>query len=284
MDLASWHIRELLEHERWRVFVVETLGLVRLDPEAPADFARACLAEDARELSADECRQIVENHAEKLLMFVRPVDLPSLPFEKEYFHVTLVQLARKGVLSSLRPRLKKALQQDEALGEKLGGYDPAKALQVWLSEELVSGSEGRQKDLTPVTYLLKHDFKEMALGIVKVASVLGRDPSDYAKAVVAACCNPSGIPQKGLRFALTLLARAGGSNRNFVDSFQDNLELLLSEDCDREDLRTGRQTYARLSETKTVLSALQLAHVKKGKHFARPDFSPTVKDFLQTIL
>ena len=111
-----------------------------------------------------------------------------------------------------------------------------------------------------------------------------RDPSDYAKAVVAACRNPSGIPQKGLRFALTLLARAGGSDRNFVDSFQDNLELLLSEDCSREDLRTGRQTYARLSETKTVLSALQLAHVKKGKHFARPDFPPAVKDFLKTIL
>lgn len=283
MDLASSHIRELLEYERRRVFVVETLGLARLDLDAPADFARACLAADARELSADECRQIVENYAEKLLMFVHPADLPSLPFEKEYFHVTLVRLARKGVLASLRPMLEEALRKDEVL-EKLRGYDPVKALREWMSEELVSGSECRRKDLTPVTYLLKHDFKEMALGIVKVASVLGRDPSDYAKAVVAACCNPSGIPQKGLRFALTLLARAGGSNRNFVDSFQDNLELLLSEDCDREDLRTGRQTYARLSETKTVLSALQLAHVKKGKHFARPDFSPAVKDFLQTIL
>lgn len=283
MKPTSSHLRDLLAREGPRVRAVEMLGLARLDPDNPADFAQTCLASGSCGLSVDECQRIFRDHGETLYSVVRPADLQSLPLEKEYFHVTFVRLAWRSVLSALRPKLMEALKNDE-LQEKLRGHDPLKALQKWVNDEFVSGSEGRQRDLKPVLRLLDDDFKAVYTGIAKIAAVLNRDPADYADAVVAACCNPSAVPQKGLGFALTLLARAGGSRRSFGSAFQSNLELFLSADCRQRDLNTGRTTYARLSETKTVLNALQLAHVEKGKHFVRPDFSPTVKDFLQTIL
>lgn len=283
MRSTSSYLQELLAREGPRVRAIEILGLARLDPDDPADFARTCLASGACELSADECRRIFWDHGEALYSVVRPADLLSLPLEKEYFHVTFVRLAWKSVLSSLRPKLVEALKNDE-LQEKLRGHDPVEALQKWVNDEFISGSEGRQRDLKPVLRMLEEDLKAVYTGIAKIASVLELDPSDYAETVVAACCNPSAVPQKGLGFALTLLARAGGSKRSFGSTFQNNLELFLSDDFNRLKLNTGRSTYGRLSETKTVLSALQLAHVEKGRHFVRPDFPPAVKDFLQTIL
>lgn len=283
MRSTSSHLQELLAREGPRVRVVEILGIAHLNPDDPADFAKNCLASGACELSADECQRIFRDHGETLYSVVRPADLLSLPLEKEYFHVTFVRLAWKSVLSNLRPKLAEALKNDE-LQEKLRGHDPVETLQKWVNDEFLSGSEGRQRDLKPVLRMLEEDLKAVYTGIAKIASVLERDPAGYAEEVVAACCNPSVIPQKGLGFALTLLARAGGSRRSFGTAFQNNLELFLSADCNQRDLSTGRSTYGRLSETKTVLSALQLAHVEKGRHFARPDFPPLVRDFLQTIL
>ena len=284
MEQTLSHLQELLANDRWYVSFLEILGLVRVDLDEFADFARNSRhVPEFRELSAEECQRIVRDYASELHSTLEPADFLSFPLEKEYIHVTLVRTARKRVLSEFRPRLLEALKKDELIA-KLRGNDPVKTLQEWVNDELVSGSKGRQKDLKRVLLSLKYEHKAIYMGILKIASVLGRDPADYSEAVVAAFCNPSMIPQKGLGFAVTLLARAGGSRCPVVYPFEHNLKLFLSEDCSREDLSTGRSTYGRLSETKTVLKALQLAHVEKGRHFAKPDFPPAVKDFLRTIL
>ena len=247
MEQKPSYLQELLANDGWYVPVLEILGLVRVDVDDFADFARNSRhVPEFRELSAEECQRILRAYPMQLFSDLEPADFLSLPLEKEYIHVTLVRLIRKRALLNLRPRLLEALKKDELI-EKMRGYDPEKALQKWVEDEIGSGSDGRQKDLKPVLRLLEDDnYKSINKGFITVASVLDRDPYDYAKAVVAACYS-SVIPQKGLEFALTLLARAGGSKSPLGYAFKKNLEIFLSEDCNREDLSAGRSTYGRLS-------------------------------------
>lgn len=283
MSQISTYLQDLLAREGPRVRVVGILGIADLDRVDPHAFAEACLKAGACKIPAEECQRIVCAHYGDLFQVLHRSDVQSIPLERDFFQVTLVRMAWKSVLSNLRPKLEDALRNDE-LQEKLRGHDPIETLCKWVSDEFETGSVGRQRDLKSVLRMLDEDLKAIYSGISKVASVLGRDPADYAGIVVAGCCNPSVIPQKGLGFALTLLARAGGSNRSFGAAFQNNLELFLSEECSRLELNTGRSVCGRLSETKTVLSALQLAHVEKGKHFVKPRFPSAVKDFLQALL
>ena len=103
------------------------------------------------------------------------------------------------------------------------------------------------------------------MGIARTASVIGEDGVEYSNLVASACCNPIRIPQKGRRFAVTLLARAGGSEVSFEKAFYENLKMMIKGRSDLLPATSISTAGPRISETKTVLSSLKIAKVEKGE-------------------
>lgn len=166
--------------------------------------------------------------------------------------------------------------------ESMRGSNPVDMIEEKVSERFEGGSQNQKSELKNILLWLNTERNNILAGIAQFAALLGKDSVAYSREVAIACV--STVPQKGLQFAIALLANAGGSNKDYGRAFEVNLKGFLD-----GSLQPGRggvitSQVNRLSETKTVLVALQLAQARKGRHFEMPTFSPIVESFLRGLL
>lgn len=277
------HLQELLEREAQTTRIIRLLNIANLQSDTAQAFAEKCLSAGPCSFSEKECIDVFSSNGEAFFRFVcKYIEPSSFPLEKEYMQVTLVRFAQKIALENLKPKLREAMLADQ-IRARLQENNPIAVMNEWLNQEYDHGNASRQKDLKPVIRILKESSHFILTGIGLLADKVGFDELSYADLIASAFCNPTKIPQKGLRFAATILARSGGSELPFEIAFERNLRIYLCGKAIKGDA-DGAATSGRLSETKTVLSSLKLAKVEKGRHNERPSFNDDARDFLLSLL
>lgn len=271
-------LQTLIAQESLRFQVIEILGIAnpRIDP--PSVIAEKCIAAEECPLSDEHCIHLFKTQPVPFLRILQESSSLVIPRQKELFEVHMIRLAWNVVLSDLRPMLREAMHIDE-FKKSLRGMDPIQGIENWLTREYDVANANRQRDLKPVINILSDESDAILLGLSRLAAMLCKDKVAYAEHVASSCCNPTIVPQKGLRFAVTLLARAGDARIPFEKSFERNLRTFL---CGEPSVteRNFSTAAGRVSETKTVLAALGLAASEKGKHHNVPQFSADIKEFL----
>ncbi len=272
-------VDELFEKHSIDIKIIECFGIADSKTDALVEFARKCCS-TTFSLTEEQCREIVHKHGELLQMRGISPWLMISQSSKEPIEVQYVRRIWDLVVPTIKNEFQKALFV-EAMIKSMSGSNPVDMIEEKVSERFDGGSQNQKNELKNILLWLNTERNNILAGIAQFTALLGKDSVMYAREVAIACV--STVPQKGLQFAIALLANAGGSNKDYGRAFEVNLRGFLD-----GTLQPGRGVITsqvnRLSETKTVLVALQLAKARKGRHFELPTFNPIVESFLRGLL
>ena len=269
---------DIFEKEQRSIKIAELFNIANIQFDSHREFAKKCIKATFT-LSDEGCKDFFNKHG-----FVLYDDQPNKhlliiqTLLAEDFRVSVVRNAWETHINSLKKRFFEALYIEVVLNE-LEDNDPFESIYLHLNERFDHGSTSLQKDLKPVLAILNDHRTALLSGITQLALMLDFQNKDYVQKIVAAFTTNK-IPQKGLLIGLTLIAQKGGAEITLPKSNIEAIKALLNPPA------SGNLTskVSRLSETKTVLSALGLATVTRGQHFANPKFSTKVEKMLNELI
>lgn len=260
------------------IVIAECLGIANRQQDTQKEFAQKCISSTFN-LSNQQCKDICQanyllfaNHRQRS-PWMRPEPLIDEPLE-----VSFLKGIWEDTIYSLKEKFKKALYIEKLLHD-FESDNPITSIQSALSFRFERGSTSLQKDLKPVLIVLNAHTNELLAGIGQLAWELHKDEKIYAKEVSSVFIDGS-IPQKGLHFAVTLLASCGDAPVKISPRALQNLKYLLEPPT--EAMRTA--DIGRLSETKTVLRVLGLAQITPQRHHAVAHFTPEVRKLLTEVI
>lgn len=263
----------IFETQQHSIRIAEILGIANQATDTRQEFVNKCLLSTFN-LTREQCKHILINHS---LLFCNHATSPwevATPQGDEPFEVRAV----KNIWATNMPRLNKEFSKALHIvkfKEKFGDKDPIKAIFEDLNDRFVHGNLSVQRDLKPVLTVIKDHHYFISAGVCQLAWTLKEDEKVYAEKVATAFASRA-IPQKGIKFAMLIIAKVGEAPVQIPFTQIQNLRLLLEGSA--EELNTGANS--RLSETKTVLRELGLADIPPMQHNSVPCFKPGIKEFL----
>lgn len=253
--------------------VAGILGIANQATDSHEEFAHKCIISTFN-LTPEQCKHIFYTQRQ---LFVSRAQTPwaaAIPLNEQHPEVYEVRKIWDNNIPRLNDLFVQALYVIR-FKETFGDDDPINAIFEDLNDRFLHGNQSIQNDLKPALAVIKEHHFFITAGVCLLGWTLQEDEKFYAQKVAAAFASRA-IPQKGVKFAMGLIALVGGAPVQIPSNQLQNLKLLLAGSA--EELNTGINS--RLSETKTVLRELGLADIPPMRHKAVPLFKPGVKELL----
>ena len=253
--------------------IAEILGIANQATDTHEEFAHKCILSTFN-LTPDQCKHIFYNQRQLFWNRAQTPWAAAIPLNEQHPEVYEVRKIWDNNIPRLNELFNQALHVIR-FKEKFGDDDPIKAIFEDLNDRFLHGNQSIQNDLKPALGVIKEHNFFITAGVCLLAWTLQEDEKFYAQKVAAAFAGRA-IPQKGVKFAMGLIALVGGAPVQLPSTQLQNVKLLL--DGSAEELNTGINS--RLSEIKTVLRELGLADIPPMRHNAVPRFKPGAKELL----